>query len=144
MGQGAGNRQPVTGVASLDASRGPVLTSTISGLAQSTVPSQPPPHLSIGHLDAVSVQAALGLRRDLRNLIVNAATHGKACRIDLAVAGSRAVLTICYHGLGIPPELLNKAFKPFFHVDPGRLQSIPGAGPGLAIVKESSSATAAP
>lgn len=93
--------------------------------------------VSIGHLDKVCVRAgALGLRRALRNLIVNAATHGKACRIDLAAAGNRAVLTISDHGPGIPPELLNKAFEPFFRVDPGRLQSIPGAGLGLAIAKE--------
>ncbi|WP_027160789.1 ATP-binding protein [Mesorhizobium sp. WSM1293] len=93
--------------------------------------------VSIGHLEKVCVRAgALGLRRALRNLIVNAATHGKACRIDLAAVDNRAVLTISDHGPGIPPELLNKAFEPFFRVDPGRLQSIPGAGLGLAIAKE--------
>ncbi|RVB29070.1 two-component sensor histidine kinase, partial [Mesorhizobium sp. M7A.F.Ca.CA.001.07.2.1] len=92
---------------------------------------------SIGHLDKVCVRAgALGLRRALRNLIVNAATHGKACRIDLAAADNRAVLTISDHGPGIPTELLNKAFEPFFRVNPGRLQSVPGAGLGLAIAKE--------
>lgn len=93
--------------------------------------------VSIGHLDKVCVRAgALGLRRALRNLIVNAATHGKACRIDLAAADNRAVLTISDHGAGIPTELLNKAFEPFFRVNPGRLQSVPGAGLGLAIAKE--------
>lgn len=93
--------------------------------------------VSVGPLDAACVRAgALGLRRALRNLIVNAATHGKACRIDLAVADGRAVLTIFDHGPGIPHHLLNKAFEPFFRVDPGRLQSIPGAGLGLAIAKE--------
>lgn len=93
--------------------------------------------VSIGRLDEVSVRAgALGLRRALRNLIVNAATHGKACGIDLAVADKRAVLTISDNGPGIPPDLINKAFEPFFRVDPGRQQSIPGAGLGLAIAKE--------
>jgi signal transduction histidine kinase len=33
-------------------------------------------------------------------------------------------------------ELLNKAFEPFFRVDQGGWQSIPGAGLGLAIAKE--------
>ncbi|WP_027061991.1 ATP-binding protein [Mesorhizobium loti] len=93
--------------------------------------------VSIGHLDNVSVRAgALGLRRALRNLIVNAATHGKACSIDLALADRRAVLTISDNGPGIPPDLINKAFEPFFRVDPGRQQFIPGAGLGLAIAKE--------
>ncbi|TPM34205.1 ATP-binding protein [Mesorhizobium sp. B2-3-4] len=93
--------------------------------------------VAIGHLDKVSVRAgALGLRRALRNLIVNAATHGKACGITLDLAGKRAVLTISDSGPGIPPDLINKAFEPFFRVDPGRQQFIPGAGLGLAIAKE--------
>lgn len=93
--------------------------------------------VSIAHLDKVSVRAgALGLRRALRNLIVNAATHGKGCSISLSAAGSHAVLTIADRGPGIPPELLGKAFEPFFRVDPGRRQSVPGAGLGLAIAKE--------
>ncbi|TPK89455.1 ATP-binding protein [Mesorhizobium sp. B2-4-17] len=93
--------------------------------------------VSIGHLDKVSIRAgALGLRRALRNLIVNAATHGKACTITLAVTNRRAVLTIFDNGPGIPSDLINKAFEPFFRVDPGRQQSIPGAGLGLAIAKE--------
>lgn len=93
--------------------------------------------VSIAHLDKVSVKAgALGLRRALRNLIVNAATHGKGCSISLAATGNHAVLTIADRGPGIPQELLGKAFEPFFRVDPGRRQSVPGAGLGLAIAKE--------
>ncbi|PDQ18835.1 two-component sensor histidine kinase [Mesorhizobium sanjuanii] len=93
--------------------------------------------VSVGHLDKVSVRAgALGLRRALRNLIVNAATHGKGCGISLSAADNRATLTIADRGPGIPPEQLGKAFEPFFRVDPGRRQSIPGAGLGLAIAKE--------
>lgn len=93
--------------------------------------------VSLGHLDNVLVKAgALGLRRALRNLIVNAATHGKGCSLSLSATDGQAVLTIDDHGPGIPPELLNKAFEPFFRVDPGRRQSVPGAGLGLAIAKE--------
>ena len=93
--------------------------------------------VSIDHLDQVSVKAgALGLRRALRNLIVNAATHGKSCTVALTGQGGRAVLTIADRGPGIPPDLLNKAFEPFFRVDPARTQFIPGAGLGLAIAKE--------
>ncbi|TGS71506.1 HAMP domain-containing protein [Mesorhizobium sp. M3A.F.Ca.ET.174.01.1.1] len=93
--------------------------------------------VTIDHLDHVSVNAgALGLRRALRNLIVNAATHGKNCTVSLSGQGNRAVLTIGDRGPGIPPDLLNKAFEPFFRVDPARMQFIPGAGLGLAIAKE--------
>ncbi|RJT27759.1 HAMP domain-containing protein [Mesorhizobium waimense] len=93
--------------------------------------------VSTDHLDKVSIRAgSLGLRRALRNLIVNAATHGQGCSVSLAAAGDQAVLTIADSGPGIPPELLAKAFEPFFRVDPGRRQSVPGAGLGLAIAKE--------
>ncbi|UDL87005.1 two-component sensor histidine kinase [Mesorhizobium sp. PAMC28654] len=93
--------------------------------------------VSIGHLDKVSVRAgALGLRRALRNLIVNAATHGKGCEVSLSATDGQAVLTIADSGPGIPGELLSKAFEPFFRVDPARRQSVPGAGLGLAIAKE--------
>jgi signal transduction histidine kinase len=93
--------------------------------------------VTIDHLDHVSIKAgALGLRRALRNLIVNAATHGKSCTVALAGRGGRAILTIADRGPGIPPDLLNKAFEPFFRVDPARTQFIPGAGLGLAIAKE--------
>ncbi len=93
--------------------------------------------VSMEHLDKVSVRAgALGLRRALRNLIVNAATHGRGCSLSLAATNGQAVLTIADRGPGIPEELLNKAFEPFFRVDPGRRQSVPGAGLGLAIAKE--------
>jgi signal transduction histidine kinase len=90
-----------------------------------------------GRIDDVHVRAGgLGLRRAIRNLLVNAATHGKGCRVDVAAEGSKAVITIVDHGPGIPPDLLDKAFEPFFRVDPGRRQSVPGAGLGLAIAKE--------
>lgn len=93
--------------------------------------------VSIDRLDKVSVKAgALGLRRALRNLIVNAATHGKGCTVSLAGQGGQAVLTIADRGPGIPPELLDAAFEPFFRVHPARTQFIPGAGLGLAIAKE--------
>ncbi|RJG41351.1 ATP-binding protein [Mesorhizobium sp. DCY119] len=98
---------------------------------------------SLGHrvtlerLEAVSVRAgALGLRRAIRNLMINAATHGAGCSITLTASNGKAMLGLTDRGPGIPPELLDKAFEPFFRVDPGRRQSVPGAGLGLAIAKE--------
>jgi len=93
--------------------------------------------VSTGHVDQVSVRAgALGLRRALRNLMVNAATHGKGCSVELAADHDIAAIAIADKGPGIPPELLDKAFEPFFRVDPARRKSVPGAGLGLAIARE--------
>jgi signal transduction histidine kinase len=80
----------------------------------------------------------LALKRALRNLVANAATHGGGARVRVAApAGSPgALLTIEDDGPGIPPEQVARAFEPFFRVDPARRRSAPGAGLGLAIARE--------
>lgn len=78
----------------------------------------------------------VALKRALRNLIINAATHGKGAEIDLARNGDEAVVTISDEGPGIPEDLIGQVFEPFFRVDIGRRKSLPGAGLGLAIAKE--------
>ena len=46
------------------------------------------------------------------------------------------LLLIADRGPGIPRDLLEQVFEPFFRVDPGRRQQVPGAGLGLAIARE--------
>ena len=90
-----------------------------------------------GRIESVPVRAgALGLRRALRNLLVNGATHGKGCIVEVAAEAGAGVITIADRGPGIPAALIDQAFEPFFRVDPGRRQAVPGAGLGLAIAKE--------
>ncbi|MEE2952930.1 MAG: ATP-binding protein [Pseudomonadota bacterium] len=78
----------------------------------------------------------LALKRALRNLIENAAVHGEIARIAVSRSGNTGLLEIRDEGPGIPEELINRAFEPFFRVDPGRRQLKPGAGLGMAIAKE--------
>jgi len=90
---------------------------------------------------AVSVKAGkLALSRALRNLMINAATHGRKASVRVAGAdgadGAVAQVIIEDEGPGIPPELLCRVFEPFFRVDPGRRQNIAGAGLGLTIARE--------
>ena len=89
----------------------------------------------------VSVRAGkLALSRALRNLMINAATHGRQATVSVADAdgadGAVAQVIIEDKGPGIPPELLYRVFEPFFRVDPGRRQNIAGAGLGLTIARE--------
>ena len=89
----------------------------------------------------VSVRAGkLALSRALRNLMINAATHGRKATVSVAGAdgadGAVAQVIIEDEGPGIPPELLCRVFEPFFRVDPGRRQNIAGAGLGLTIARE--------
>jgi signal transduction histidine kinase len=77
----------------------------------------------------------LALKRALRNLVINAATHGKSATVSLARKDDAFAIQIIDRGPGIPEALLKRATEPFFRVDPARSSSR-GAGLGLAIAKE--------
>jgi signal transduction histidine kinase len=88
-------------------------------------------------MKALSIAASpMALKRALRNLIINGATHGNGAEVAMEHRGGVAVVTIADSGPGIPPELLDRVFEPFFRVDISRRKAIPGAGLGLAIAKE--------
>jgi signal transduction histidine kinase len=78
----------------------------------------------------------LSLKRAIRNLVINAATHGREATVRVASEGGRAVVVIEDRGPGIPEELLARVFEPFFRVEAARGAPIPGAGLGLAIAHE--------
>jgi signal transduction histidine kinase len=79
----------------------------------------------------------LRLNRALRNLMINAATHGVRARVKVEASGdSIARIVIEDDGPGIPAGLLDQVFEPFFRADPARRQDIPGAGLGLTIARE--------
>jgi signal transduction histidine kinase len=80
--------------------------------------------------------APLAFVRALRNLIINAATHGEGAHVSVEVQRSWCAVVIEDAGPGIPESLMASAFEPFFRVDPARRQQVPGAGLGLAIAKE--------
>ena len=77
----------------------------------------------------------LALSRALRNLLINAATHGVRGIVSVT-GGATALITISDHGPGIAPDLLDQVFEPFFRADRARSQKIPGAGLGLTISRE--------
>jgi len=93
--------------------------------------------VEIGELVPLSVRARpVALTRALRNLVINAATHGGGAAVSLTRQGTSAALTIVDEGPGIPEELLEQVFEPFFRVDAARRKTMPGAGLGLAIARE--------
>jgi signal transduction histidine kinase len=93
--------------------------------------------VTVTEAQPVSVRAnRLGLARALRNLMINAATHGRRASVRVEGSKNNARVIIEDEGPGIPPELLGQVFEPFFRVDPGRRQNIPGAGLGLTIARE--------
>jgi signal transduction histidine kinase len=88
-------------------------------------------------VEPVKVRAGrLTLNRALRNLIINAATHGMRARVEVGASNGVARIVIEDDGPGIPREFLDQVFEPFFRTDPARRQDIRGAGLGLTIAKE--------
>lgn len=78
----------------------------------------------------------LSLKRAIRNLAINAATHGREATVRVADADGQAIVLIEDRGPGIPEQLMARVFEPFFRIDPARSAPIPGAGLGLAIAHE--------
>jgi signal transduction histidine kinase len=87
--------------------------------------------------EVVSVRARpLSLKRAFRNLMINAATHGGGTIVSVRKCRHAVLLLIEDDGPGIPEDLLQRAYEPFFRIDPARRASVPGAGLGLAIARE--------
>jgi signal transduction histidine kinase len=92
--------------------------------------------IEVSDTDKAFVRAnRLALSRALRNLLINAATHGGRGTVSVT-GGITARITILDEGPGISPDLLDHVFEPFFRVDPARTQRVPGAGLGLTISRE--------
>ena len=84
----------------------------------------------------VSVVAQpLALRRLLGNIIGNAATHGGGARVSLVPEGETALLVVEDSGPGLPEELLEKVFDPFFRHEAADRPAVHGSGLGLAIAR---------
>lgn len=109
-----------------------LVTEIVSDLKQQNL------NVSTSELENVKVRAnRISLSRALRNLIINAATHGANAEVAVVRAGNNmARVTIVDEGPGIPEELMSQVFEPFFRVDPARRQSIAGAGLGLSIARD--------
>lgn len=80
------------------------------------------------------VTKPLSLKRAVRNLLINAATHGGGAAVIVSRKSDAVFVEIVDNGPGIPEAFLTRAFEPFFRVD--RTRSMAGAGLGLAIANE--------
>jgi signal transduction histidine kinase len=93
--------------------------------------------VTIMKMEAVTISSApLALTRAVRNLVINAATHGGGAFVTVGLEDNTALITIDDDGPGIPDHSMACVFEPFFRVDQARRKSGPGAGLGLAIAKE--------
>ena len=75
------------------------------------------------------------LRRAVRNLLENARRHGAGdITVALAQSGQQAEIRVCDRGPGVPAELQQRIFEPFYRL-PGATERDGGVGLGLALVK---------
>lgn len=75
------------------------------------------------------------LRRALRNLLENAHRYGAGgIHLSLSQTPDRAVIRVCDRGPGVPVELQERIFEPFYRL-PGATERDGGVGLGLALVK---------
>jgi signal transduction histidine kinase len=79
------------------------------------------------------------LRRALRNLLENARRYGGGeITVVLrapAASGGDTTIQVCDRGAGVPAEMRERIFEPFFRL-PGHAEQAGGVGLGLSLVKQ--------
>jgi two-component system osmolarity sensor histidine kinase EnvZ len=75
-------------------------------------------------------------RRLIVNLIANAARFGEKIAIRAKTKSNRLIITIDDNGPGIPANMREDVFRPFFRLDEARNQDETGTGLGLAIARD--------
>jgi signal transduction histidine kinase len=78
----------------------------------------------------------ISLKRAFSNLIDNAVKYGAAAHVSLVTDASTLRIAIADDGPGIPPELVEEAFKPFRRLDPARSEVVRGSGLGMTIARD--------
>ena len=97
--------------------------------AAAPAPKQAPPPVVVGNERL--------LRRALRNLLENARRYGGGeitVQVEVS-AGGAAQVRVCDRGPGVPADLRERIFEPFFRL-PGHAEREGGVGLGLSLVRQ--------
>lgn len=86
--------------------------------------------------DPVVVIRVDGFRRCLGNLLVNAARHGDRIAVSASHDDKRLIVMVDDDGPGIPEDMREAVFRPFFRLDEARNIDDGGSGLGLAIARD--------
>jgi two-component system, OmpR family, sensor kinase len=73
-----------------------------------------------------------GLKSLLANLIGNAIVYAGQARVRIARPDGHALIEVADDGPGLPDDLLERVFEPFFRAEPSRNRETGGSGLGLA------------
>ena len=75
------------------------------------------------------------LRRAVENLACNALKYAGGAELSVEKRGESVIIRVEDRGPGIPPELLEKVFEPYFRVEGSRSRGTGGTGLGLTIAR---------
>lgn len=89
----------------------------------------------VGAARAAYVAKPLALKRCLGNLVQNAIRHGVRATIHIE-DNAQLVVRVCDEGPGIPEDMLEKVFEPFFRLEQSRNRDTGGTGLGLSIARD--------
>ena len=137
-----------TNVGELDALVEEVLLASRLDAAQALDRQDPVDLLALAAEEASRVDAAVEgpalqirgderlVRRALRNLLENARRYGGAeVVVELARSSSASEVRVCDRGPGVPENLRERIFEPFYRL-PGHAEQAGGVGLGLSLVKQ--------
>lgn len=77
----------------------------------------------------------VAIRRMFSNLIGNAVKYGDEANVTALRDGSNVVITVIDRGPGIPPEMWEQVFTPFFRLEGSRSRETGGTGLGLSVAR---------
>lgn len=88
--------------------------------------------------DCVQSVGQMALRRIVSNLLSNAVRYGGGREIELQCHcdAHAMVISVLDRGPGIPPEEIEKVFRPFYRLESSRSITTGGSGLGLAIARQ--------
>ncbi|GEP61003.1 hypothetical protein RSO01_81690 [Reyranella soli] len=75
------------------------------------------------------------LRRAIRNLIENAVRYGERARVSVARTANSIDIVVEDDGPGIPDEVMEQVFAPFYRLEDSRNRETGGVGLGLSIAR---------
>ena len=92
--------------------------------------------VALSGLTGVSITARPNaMRRCLTNLVDNAVKYGGYARVSASRDGNKVIVQVRDGGPGIPEDMLEAVFDPFFRLEVSRSRDTGGTGIGLAIAR---------
>jgi signal transduction histidine kinase len=89
-----------------------------------------------GRAEAPLLARRTALKRCLTNLLGNAAKYGTTPAVAVEDGPAELVIRVRDEGPGIPPEMLEQVFEPFFRLEGSRNVDTGGVGLGLSIARD--------